>query len=295
MSSKKSDKKESKGKKYLKKCLYGFGIISVLGTILMTWFLSETITMQYPEPTSNFYIEDYSGVFTEETETYIMEQAVALNQATKAQIVVMSVPDTRSDSLEVYSYKIANDWKIGDAELDNGVLLLFTTTEPHVRLEIGRGLEGCLPDSKSGRILDTWAVDAKDNGRWNKAAVNTFVTVAQEIYAEYGLEAPASLDTVDVAEEEVSGTTMADAVLPEVIVEKNTEPFWLQIITAFIVFWIVAFIPYLIICLIIYLSANSTGGSSSSSGGWYSSGGGFGGGGGYSGGGGSFGGGGASR
>lgn len=297
MSSRKSDKNKAKRIKYLKKCLYGFLILSVLGTILVTWVLSETTTMQYPEPTSNFYIEDYSGVFTEKTERYIMEQAVALNKATKAQIVVVAVPDTQEDSLEVYSYHLANNWKIGDAALDNGVLLIFTTTEPHVRLEIGRGLEGCLSDAKSGRILDTWAVDAKDHGRWNEAAINTFVSVALEIYAEYGKEPPASLVNVESTEEEVNGPTMADAVLPEVIVEKNTEPFWLQIITSFVVFWILAFVPYLILCLMIYLSANSTGGSSGSSGGWYSSGGSFGGGGGggYSGGGGSFGGGGASR
>lgn len=297
MSSKKSDKTNLK--KYLKKCLYGFLITSVFGTILATYMLSETTTTQYPTPTSKFYIEDYSGVFTEETENYIMEQAVALNKATKAQIVVVAAPDTQADSLENYSYQIANNWGIGDADLDNGVLILFTTTEPHVRLEIGKGLEGCLPDAKSGRILDTWAVDAKDNGRWNEAAINTFVTVAQEIYAEYGLEASDSLETVDFVNEEVTGTTMADADFPEAIVEKNTAPLWQQILVAFIVFWMVAFGPYLFICFMLYFSSNSVGGNSRSSRGWYYSGrggGGFGGGGGgFSGGGGSFGGGGASR
>ncbi len=279
---------------YLKKCLIGFLITSVLGTGLTTVMLSETITMQYPEPTSSFYIDDYSSVFTQDTEDYIMDQALALNEATKAQIVVVSVPSTQDDSLETYSYKLANEWGIGDKELDNGVLILFTTTEPHVRLEIGKGLEGCLPDAKSGRILDDWAVDAKDNGRWNEAAINTFVAVAKEIYAEYGLEAPTSLTTVDATGEEVAGATTADAVLPEMIVEKNTEPLWAQILTAFVVFWLVCFVPYVIICFMIYF-INKSPGSSGSSGGWYHSGGGGYSGGGYSGGGGSFGGGGASR
>ena len=293
MSSKKEKATKAEIQKFLKTCLYIFLIGSVLGTIFTTVALSETTMTQYPEPTSNFYIEDYSGVFTEETENYIMEQAVALNQATKAQIVVVSVPDTQADSLESYSYELANKWGIGDAALDNGVLLLFTTTEPHVRLEIGKGLEGCLPDSKSGRILDDWAVDAKDNGRWNEAAVNTFVTVAQEVYEEYGLEAPASLTTVDAADEEVNGTTMADAAFPEAIVEENTEPLWQQIFVAFVVFWIFAFFPYLFLCFILYPSKYK--GGYNSVGGYYSGGGGFGGGGGFSGGGGSFGGGGASR
>lgn len=189
---------------------------------------------------------------------------------------------------------IANDWKIGDAELDNGVLLLFTTEEPHVRLEIGRGLEGCLTDAESGRILDTWAVDAKDNGRWNEAAVNTFVTVAQELYIEYGVEVPDSLNTVDATKEEVSGTTMADAVFPEMLVEKNPDPFWMQVIAAFIAVCILTFIPYLIICILTYWTLYSTWGTSGSSDNWDSDSDDSDGGG-YSGDGGSFGGGGASR
>lgn len=292
MSSKKSVKS------HLKKCLYGFLIASVLGTALVTVVLSETVTTQYPEPTSNFYIEDYSGVFTEETENYIMEQAVALTEATKAQIVVVAVPDTQADSLEVYSYKLANEWGIGDAKLDNGILILFTTFEPHVRLEVGKGLEGCLPDAKAGRILDEWAVDAKDEGRWNEAAINTFVAVAEEIYQEYGLDVPTSLSTVTLVNETTTGATMADAVFPEAIVEVNTDPLWSQILVGFFVFWMLAFVPYLIICLLTYFSSSGPGGSYRSGGSWFSGGRDSytgGGGGGFSGGGGSFGGGGASR
>ena len=249
--------------------------------------------MQYPAPTGNFYVEDYSGVFTESTEAYLIEQAVALNQATKAQIVVVAVPSTQEDSLEEYSLQLANDWGIGDEELDNGVLVLFTTEEPHVRLEIGTGLQGCLTDAKCGRILDTYAVDAKDNGRWNEAAINTFVAVAEEVYTEYQMQAPDSLKTVDDVDEKVTGVTMADVDFPEVIVEKNTQPFFMQICIAFIAFWMIAFIPYIMVWLSLFILSKVAGGGSSS-GGWggFSSGGG---GGGHSGGGGSFSGGGASR
>lgn len=292
-SKKNKKKKKSRLLKYIKGCLCVFAILSVFGTIGLTYLLSDTRTMQFPEPTSSFYIADYSGVFTEDTENYILEQAVALNQETKAQVVVVAIPETQDKSLEGYSYQLANNWKIGDEERDNGVLILFTTKEPHVRLEIGKGLEGCLSDAKSGRILDEWAVDAQDNGRWNEAARNTFTAVAKEVYAEYGKESPSSLTTVDATEESVSGATMADAVFPEVIIEKSKEPLWMQIIASFIVFLIVAFSPYVILCAIIYCAANSkdsyTGGS------YYSDSSGGSGGGGYSGGGGSFGGGGASR
>ena len=55
---------------------------------------------------------------------------------------------------------------------DNGVLLLFVTNpdEPHISMEVRKGLDGALPDGKAGRILDDFAVGPRDAGQWNKAA-----------------------------------------------------------------------------------------------------------------------------
>ena len=246
----KSDTKKKGG--YLRGCFKAFGILSILGTIFGTILGSEIKSTQYPDPTPYFYVVDYSGVFTQETEQYLMDQAVALAEATKAQIVTVAVPNTQEDSLEGYSNTLANQWGIGDADLDNGVLILFTTEEPHVRMEVGRGLEGCLNDSKAGRILDDWAVDAKDNERWNEAAMNTWVATAEVVYEEYGITPPSDLKTVSSVSEEVDGTTFADADFPEELVEKNDSPFLLQVAAAFCVFWIFALLPFIFICFGLY-------------------------------------------
>ena len=291
------NKPEEKKKKggYLRGCFKAFGILSIIGTILITWLCMEQTITQYPDPTDNFYVVDYSGVLSQETEEYLMEQALALQEATKAQIVTVTVPNTQEDSLETYSLNLANQWGIGDADLDNGVLILFTTEEPHVRMEVGEGLEGCLNDSKAGRILDDWAVEAKDEERWNEAAINTWVATAEVVYEEYGITPPSDLKAVSEVSEEAQENTLADAKFPEAIVEKNDSPFLLQIVAAFFVFWVFALIPFIILCFVFH-SATTPGRPGDSHGGGYigHGGGGFSGGG-FSGGGGSFGGGGASR
>ena len=197
-------------------------ILATLGICLVGTFacmgLRESMTETvYPEPGASkyFYVQDYSGVFSEAAEKYIFDEAVKLNRDTTAQIVVMAVPNTSTESLESYSLKTANRLGIGSKEKNNGILILFTTDEPHVRLEVGKGLEGAIPDAMAGRILDDYAVADKNSGHWNRAAMNTFTATAEIVYRESGKEVPASLKQVKEVPEGVAGQTFGDMKLPE--------------------------------------------------------------------------------
>ncbi len=272
-------------------------IITVIGTTIIYFdnlTVEETV---YPDPTAYFYVEDYSRVLNEKTERFILDEAVRLNEATKAQVVVVMAPNTQSDTLYDFSVHLANNWGIGDEKLDNGVLLFFVTDpeDPHVRMEVGKGLEGAIPDGKAGRILDDYAVGPRDEGLWNKAAGDSFVAVLKEIYGEYGIPVP---ETVDFQEWEdpdsPTGGTFADADFPEPIERENDAPFFDQILEAFLItlVFLAIFAVIIVISIVLTFFGGSGGGGSSYGGGGSSFGGG---GGGYHGGGGSFGGGGASR
>ncbi len=257
-------------------------------------------SINIPEHTEYFYVEDYSGVLNQKTEKYILDEAVKLNKATSAQVVVVTVPNTQHQSLEDFSIELANEWGIGDRALDNGVLLLFTTAydDPHVRLEIGKGLEGAISDGKAGRILDKYAVEPKDDGLWNTAAGDTFTAVIKEVYKEYGKEVPASVTSQEWEDENApTKGTFADSDFPGPVLIANDDPFFEQLIDAIIMFGYHAFLVIMIFMVIFYTIFDRGNGSSSGRGGFFGGGlsGGSSGGGGYSGGGGSFGGGGASR
>ena len=296
MSRKNNKNRRKKGKKTgrWKIILLIFLAVTLIGTIIAYSLNLTVVETVYPEPTDYFYVEDYSHVLNEKTESYILDEAVRLNEATKAQVVVVTVPNTPSDALYDFSVQIANKWGIGDKELDNGVLLLFVTDpeDPHIRMEVGKGLEGAIPDGKAGRILDDYAVGPRDAGQWNKAAGDSFVAVLKEVYGEYGIPVPETVDPQEWEEpDSPTEGTFADADFPEPVEKENDAPFLEQIVIAFLISLLFSVI--LAVIVVIAFVATFFGGSRddrSGFGGSFSGGGSS-----FGGGGGSFGGGGASR
>ncbi|MCR5099363.1 MAG: TPM domain-containing protein [Lachnospiraceae bacterium] len=273
-------------------------IFGWVGLFVFTFVVMSMPSTVYPEHTGYFYVEDYSGCLNETTERYIYEEGKKLYEATDAQVVVVTVPNTHEDDIEDYSIHLANEWGIGDKEKDNGVLILVRTGsgQESIRMEIGKGAEAVITDGKAGRILDEYAVEAKEARQWNRLAGNTFTAVVQELYAAYGTGCPDTVafrDSWADGEEQTVGT-MGDAEFPEEYVPDYTffeklresagfacEEYWMGLLISAIVHF--------------FIFLSSIGGGSSS-GSWRSggsSGGGFSGG--SSGGGGSFGGGGATR
>ncbi|MBQ9859114.1 MAG: TPM domain-containing protein [Clostridia bacterium] len=228
-----------------------------------------------PTVTDRFFVNDFADVLTVEDEQAVYEQGVALQETTTAQVVLVTVQDTGDSDLETFSYDLATQWGIGQAEEDNGILLLFTVDGPHSRIEVGYGLEGALNDSKAGRILDTYLVPAYgDSAAWSAALRDTYTAILNEVYGEYGMaDLQTPLETPLPVEEELTTEDLA------------------------------ALLPFLILFVLIILLGRRGGGSglgwlllANHHGGGFRGGGGFGGGGGgFRGGGGGFGGGGASR
>ena len=292
-------KKAVKGINYVLIILAVFAFIFFVGTVVLFFDNQTERVVNYPEPSDYFFVEDFSGVLNEETESFIYNEAADLYGATGAQVVVVTVPDTQEESLEDFSNHLANNWGIGSKEEDNGVLILFETDEedPHVRMEVGKGLEGAIPDGKAGRILDDNAVEDKNEGRWNRAAGNTFVAVAMEVYSEYGLDNPGTLsfseDWYDGSSETTG--TFADLDYPEAEYRTNDAPLIDQIVEAMLECLVLIIFFLIIFAIVAFFSLFGGIGGGGYSGGGGFSGGGHSGGGGFSGGGGSFGGGGASR
>jgi len=106
-----------------------------------------------PDPTSDFYVNDYAGVLSDETKEEIVAKNDGLYAATGAQIVVTVVQSTGGTSMSQYAYDIANAWGIGSAEKNNGVLLLLSIDDDDYQCIQGSGLETLLPTTTLSRIL----------------------------------------------------------------------------------------------------------------------------------------------
>jgi uncharacterized protein len=229
------------------------GYITFLLWTLITLFpvnlmISSAFFACYPDHSSYFYVSDFSSVLNESTEKFIIEEAEKLENLTKAQVVVATVPETNGLSIESYSLNLANQWGIGDKEKNNGILILFKTDkdDKKVRIEVGRGLEGDITDARAGRILDDYVVIAKNEGKWNMAAWNAFVAVEKALYEIYSLDEPASLVFMKGEPASSTESTMADVPFKMTENPEYAPGFFEHSITIFISFFLTS-ISYIII------------------------------------------------
>ncbi len=211
-------------------------------------------------------VHDEAKVLSSQT-TQSLEQALKVfEDSTSNQIAILIINSLEGEALEDYALKVAEAWKLGDQKNDNGVLLLIAVNDRKIRIEVGEGLEGPLPDAMCSRIIRNEIAPAFRRQAYDEGVTAGVVGIMQAIKGEYTN----------------NGTTRKR--------EKSGNP----LITIII-------IMVVIIILSRFRGGNSKGSGWSSGAGWWgpgmygggsrSSGGGFGG---FSGGGGSFGGGGSS-
>ena len=137
---------------------------------------------------TNFFVNDYASVITDDDEVKIFNQGENLYHACKAQVSVVTVDSLNGEPIEDFAYNLANEWGLGDKDEDNGVLILLAAVDREIRIEVGSGLEGALPDSKTGRIIDKYGMDYFAEDNFSAGLASVYNSVVNEIYIEYGLE-----------------------------------------------------------------------------------------------------------
>jgi uncharacterized protein len=102
-----------------------------------------------------------SGRVVDQTGTLSAGDISSLTQTLKdletrkgSQVAVLIVPTTEPESIEQYSIRVAETWKIGRKKIDDGALLLVAKNDRKLRIEVGYGLEGALNDASAKRIID---------------------------------------------------------------------------------------------------------------------------------------------
>ncbi|HAS73149.1 MAG TPA: hypothetical protein DCS67_03295 [Clostridiales bacterium UBA8960] len=114
-----------------------------------------------------------------------------LAEKTGAQIVVVTVESLNGQDIESYARGLFNQWGIGDAQKNNGLLLLIAYGDRQSRIEVGYGLEGALNDAKTGRIQDDYLIGNFQAGDYDEGVVGTYLKLAEEVYKEYALDSNA--------------------------------------------------------------------------------------------------------
>lgn len=141
-----------------------------------------------PDPTMEFYVADYAGVLSQDVKDIIIGVNKNYEKTHEApQVVVVTVSDLQGMDVVSYGVELFEKWKIGNKEYDNGILLLLSTEERRVRIEVGYGLEGAITDSKAGDILDS-VIPQLSEGNYSEGLLNAFYQIVKEVNIEYGYD-----------------------------------------------------------------------------------------------------------
>jgi uncharacterized protein len=98
-------------------------------------------------------VNDLAGVLPPERAQALEARLARFEQETSHQIVVLTVPTLGDDALEDFSIRVADAWKVGQKGVDNGAIVLVVPQDRKARIEMGRGLQGVIPDVIASRIL----------------------------------------------------------------------------------------------------------------------------------------------
>jgi len=135
----------------LPRCLLGLFHALTLGVLLIASTPSGAALQAIPALTSP--VTDLTQTLSPDQQQALAAKLVAFEQEKGSQIAVLIVPTTQPEDIAQFSIRLVDAWKIGREKQDDGVLLLVAKNDRKVRIEVGRGLEGAIPDIYAKRII----------------------------------------------------------------------------------------------------------------------------------------------
>jgi uncharacterized protein len=108
---------------------------------------------QQPIPALEARVTDTTGTLTASQQAALEEKLSSFEARKGSQLAVLIVPTTEPEDIAQYSIRVAEQWKLGREQSDDGALLLIARNDRRLRIEVGQGLEGALTDATSRRII----------------------------------------------------------------------------------------------------------------------------------------------
>ncbi|WFU26252.1 YgcG family protein [Bradyrhizobium sp. CB1717] len=125
------------------------------------WFIVALLLAFAFPASADVAVPQLTGRVVDQTGTLSSADIAALTQKLRdfetrkgSQVAVLIVPTTQPETIEQFSIRVAEAWKLGRKKVDDGAILIVAKNDRHLRIEVGYGLEGALTDVTSRRIID---------------------------------------------------------------------------------------------------------------------------------------------
>ena len=107
-----------------------------------------------PVPPLKTRVTDLTGTLSDAQRGELESRIAAFEARRGSQIAVLLLPSTKPEEIEQYAIRVAEAWKIGRKKVDDGLILVMAKDDRALRIEVGYGLEGAIPDSMARRVID---------------------------------------------------------------------------------------------------------------------------------------------
>ncbi|MET0984891.1 MAG: TPM domain-containing protein [Steroidobacteraceae bacterium] len=127
----------------------------LLATVLTLalWFSVVTAWADVAIPPLRSPVTDLTGTLTQEQVKALEQTLLAFEKRKGSQIAILVLPTTKPEAIEQFSIRLAEAWRVGRKSIDDGAIIVLALQDREVRIEVGYGLEGALPDLIASRII----------------------------------------------------------------------------------------------------------------------------------------------
>lgn len=212
-------------------------ILLVLAALLCVALPMQSFAAIPDAPTENIYVVDTANVIDGADREEMLALGAALDDASTAQVVAVTVEFLDGMDAEEYAYQLFNTWGIGDEKEENGVLLLLSVGDREYWITLGKGIEKKLTVSRATQIVDDTALDFFADGDYSAGMRAAYDALCERVAEIYNV----SLDADSVAQSAQSGTEtlVSEPQRAPVAADESRGGGFVGILIAIIVLWIV--------------------------------------------------------
>jgi uncharacterized protein len=158
-------------------------LLYILLFIGIAWQVNAQALLPKPNPPR--LVVDKAGVLSAEQVQILEQQLVALDDSTSNQISIVTLPTLEGGSIDDYAVNLFRSWGIGNKKTNNGVLILVAVNDHAMRIEVGYGLEGAIPDVTAKSIINNDLGPNFKEGNYYRGFQNAITSLSKAAAGEY--------------------------------------------------------------------------------------------------------------
>jgi uncharacterized protein len=155
----------------------------IVTLFLTTWASAQDVVPKRPSPPR--LVNDFTNTLLPEQADALERKLVKYDDSTSNQIAIVVIPTTGNNSIEDVALQVLRDWGVGNKDKNNGVVILVAKNDHKIRIEVGYGLEGAIPDVTAKSIIDNDITPAFREGNFYRGLDNATTSLMKAAEGRY--------------------------------------------------------------------------------------------------------------